>query len=365
MKYFLIAGEASGDLHGANLMKAIKKKDGAAEFRFWGGDKMQQEAPGLLMHYKETSIMGFIEVVLNLRRILGFISRCKAQLMEFRPDVVVFIDYPGFNLRIAEFCKAQGIRTVYYISPKVWAWKENRAKKLERFVDELLLIFPFEVPYFKKWKVKATYVGNPLLDEIAAFTPDPAFREKNRLDERPIIALLPGSRRQEVTRLLPVMLEATKHYADHQLVIAGAPGLDRSFYGPFLNERLGIVCNQTYDLLKQSTVAIVCSGTATLETALLNVPQVCGYAANPLSYAIAKMLVKLKYISLVNLCLDRPCITELIQRDMNPARLREELDLVMPGGSRREKMLNDYEELRQLLGGSGASDKAAAVITQR
>ena len=290
MKYFIIAGEASGDLHGANLMKVLKKKDPQAQFNFWGGDKMSAEAPGLLMHQKDLAIMGFVEVVLKLRTILGNIARCKKHILEFKPDMVVLIDYPGFNLRIAEFCKLHHIKNAYYISPKVWAWKENRVKKLEQFVDDLLLIFPFEINYFKKWKVNATYVGNPLLDELAEFTPNLNFYTDNKLDKRPVIALLPGSRKQEVKKMLPIMLEATKNYTAYQLVIAGAPSLENSFYEPYLNDRLNIVFGQTYDLLHNAVSAIVCSGTATLETALFNVPQVCGYAGNQLSYLIIKML---------------------------------------------------------------------------
>jgi lipid-A-disaccharide synthase len=362
MKYFILAGEASGDLHGANLIRSIQGLDSTATFRFWGGDRMKAAADGLLVHYKNITLMGFVEVAMNLRTILGNISLCKKQLLEFRPDVVVLIDYPGFNLRIAEFCKQHGIKTVYYISPKVWAWKENRAKKLERFVDELLLIFPFEIEYFKKWKVRSTYVGNPLLDEIAAFRPNPNFREDNQLDERPVIALLPGSRKQEITRMLPIMLQATRNYPQYQFVIAGAPGFDRTFYAPYLDECVRIVFSQTYDLLHNSIAAIVCSGTATLETALFNVPQVCGYAANPLSFMIAKMLVNLDYISLVNLCLNRSCIAELLQYEMNSTNLQRELELVLPGGKAHQRMLDDYAELRNLLGNAGASRNAAQLI---
>ena len=362
MKYFIIAGEASGDLHGANLMKAIKKLDAHAQFNFWGGDFMKTEAPGLLVHQKDIAIMGIVEVVLKLRTILGNISSCKKQILNFNPDVVVLIDYPGFNLRIAEFCKQQNIRNAYYISPKVWAWKENRVKKLENFVDDLLLIFPFEIDYFKKFKVNTTYVGNPLLDELATFKSNSNFYADNNLDERKIIALLPGSRKQEIKRMLPIMLEATKNYPDYQLVIAGAPSLDKSLYEPYLNERMKIVFNQTYQLLHNSTAAIVCSGTATLETALFNVPQVCGYAANQLSYLIVKALAKVEFVSLVNLCLQRLCITELIQQNATPEKFKIELDKIMPGGNNREKMLADYIELQKLLGGVGASDRAASVI---
>jgi lipid-A-disaccharide synthase len=362
VKYFIIAGEASGDLHGSNLIKTLKQQDSSASFNFWGGDLMKAEADGLLVHYRGVTIMGFVEVVLNLRTILGNIDRCKQQINAFKPDVVIMIDYPGFNLRIAEYCKQRGIKTAYYIAPKVWAWKENRAKKLEQFVDKLLLIFPFEVPYFKKWKVNATFVGNPLLDAIADFKPDSQFRQNNTLDNREIIALMPGSRKQEISKILPKMIEATAVYKQYQLVIAGAPGIDPGFYTPYLNERVSIVFGKTYDLLHQSTAAVVCSGTATLETALFNVPQVCGYVANSISYAVAKMLVKIKYISLVNLNLNRDCITELIQGDFSVENLHRELDAVLPGGKSRERMLTDYVELRNSLGGIGASSRAATEI---
>ncbi len=362
MKYFLIAGEASGDLHGANLIAAIKQKDPAAVFNFWGGDRMQAQAPGLLTHYKDVTIMGFVEVLLNLNKIFSNLRQCKYQIDTFRPDVVILIDYPGFNLRIAEYCKSKGIRVVYYIAPKVWAWKENRAKKLEKFVDDLLIIFPFEVDYFKKWDVKTHFVGNPLCDEIEHYKFNSRFRENNNIDGRPIIALLPGSRKQEIKRMLPVMIEATKDHHTHQLVIAGAPGISADFYKPWLNDRLHLVFDQTYDLLKNSDGAIVCSGTATLEAALLGVPQVCGYAGHPLSYFIAKQLVKVKYISLVNLCMNMPVIKELIQFDVTANKIKSELDKVMPGGSENRKLMENYEALQEKIGGPGASKRAAEVI---
>lgn len=365
MKYFLIAGEASGDLHGSHLIKAIKSIDNTSTFQFWGGDKMAAESDGLVVHYKDVTIMGFVEVLMNLRTISNNLKLCKQQILEFKPDVVVCIDYPGFNLRIAEFCKKHQIRVVYYIAPKVWAWKENRVKKLEKFVDDLLLIFPFEVSYFKKWKVKSTYVGNPLLDELSHFKLDIQFKQKNKLDQQSIIALMPGSRKQEIKRMLPIMIEATKSYKNHQLVIAGAPGIDPTYYNQFLNDRLHIVFNQTYQLLKHSDAAIVCSGTATLETALLNVPQVCGYAGSPLSYMIAKLLVSVKYISLVNLCMEKEVIKELIQNEVNAKQLQVELDKIMPGGENRERMLADYNKLQTIMGGEGASVNAAKIIYKK
>ncbi len=365
MKYFIVAGEASGDLHGANLIKSIKQKDHSAQFSFWGGDKMASQAQGLLMHYNNVSIMGFVEVLMNLRSIFANMDLCKKQIISFAPDVVILIDYPGFNLRIAEYCKDKGIKVVYYISPKVWAWKENRAKKLEKYVDLLLLIFPFEVDYFKKWKVKTAYVGNPLMDEIHQFSPNPTFRKQNQLSEKPIIALLPGSRKQEIKTTLPLMIKLAQSYSDYQFLVAGAPSISKDFYAAYENENenenVKIIYNQTYDILSQSTAAIVCSGTATLETALFNIPQVCAYVAHPVSYMIAKMLVKIKFISLVNLNLDREVICELIQDDFNENRLKLEFVAVMPNGNKREILLKDYASLRDLFG-VGASNNAASEI---
>lgn len=362
MKYFIIAGEASGDLHGSNLMKALLAKDPQAEFQFWGGDRMAAVSDGLLMHHNQHTVMGFVEVVLSLRSIQANMNLCKQQIEAFQPHVVILIDYAGFNLRIAQFCKSIGIRTAFYISPKVWAWNEKRVHKLEQYVDKLLLIFPFEVEYFKQWKVDTVFVGNPLLDAIADFAPNQSFRQQNKLDQRPILALMPGSRKQEIARILPKMMEATSTYTDYQLVIAGAPGMDPAFYTPYLNSRVSIVFNQTYDLLLQSTAAVVCSGTATLETALLNIPQVCGYVANPVSYRIGRLLVKVKFISLVNLILNRESIKELIQDDLNPTQLKRELDAILPGGAERNRMLTDYVELQNVLGGKGASARAAEIV---
>lgn len=363
MKYFLIAGEASGDLHGANLIKAIRQKDPQSTFQFWGGDLMQAQAEGLLVHYKDVTIMGFIEVALNLKRIFRNIALCKQQIEEFKPDVVILIDYPGFNLRIAEFCKQQGIKTAYYIAPKIWAWKESRGKKLEQFVDRLLLIFPFEVSYFKKWKVDSVYVGNPLIDAIQAHLANhqsvPSFKQ----GDNPIVALMPGSRKQEISKILPVMLQVVHRFPQYHFIIAGAPGIQPEFYKPWLNEQVEVVFGKTYQLLQHSTAALVCSGTATLETALFDVPQVCGYVANPVSYRIARLLVKnIKYISLVNLCLDKPAITELIQADFNAEKIEQELKAILPGGSKHKVLLSDYAHLKALLGHEGASSKAADSI---
>jgi lipid-A-disaccharide synthase len=323
---------------------------------------MKKEADGLLKHYSEVTIMGFIEVLMKLRTIKKNLDLCKNQIKEYQPDRIICIDYPGFNLRIAKYCKANGIRVSYYIAPKIWAWKENRGKLLEQYVDDLLLIFPFEIDYFKKWKVQSTYVGNPLQDELKEFIPDPLFRESNGLDNRPIIALLPGSRKQEISNILPVMIEATQMFTNQQLVIAGAPGIDNSFYKPYLNNRLHLVRNVTYQLLYSSEAAVVCSGTATLETALMNIPQVCGYSSSFFTWLIAKMVLRTKYISLVNLCMNKWVIKELIQFNMNAANLKNELESILPGGSGRIKMLEDYKELQHIIGGPGASDRAAEII---
>lgn len=362
MKYFIVAGEASGDLHGANLMQAIKANDPNAQFNFWGGDLMQAQADGLLMHYKQTTIMGFVEVLLNLGSILRNIALCKQQIDAFKPDVVVLVDYPGFNLRIAKYCKQQGIKTVYYIAPKIWAWKESRGKLLERYVDEVLLIFPFEVEYFKKWKVKTTYVGNPLIDAIKQF--ETKNINVSTTSNQPVIALLPGSRLQEVNKILPIMMQLPDRFPHHHFVIAGAPGLSKNVYEPYINNKVSVVFNQTYKILSQVQAAVVCSGTATLETALFNVPQVCGYVANSISYHIAKWLIKVKYISLVNLCLNKPAITELIQHQFNITTLTEELTKILPDGKNYAALKTDYQTLANSLGNDGASNRAALVVIQ-
>lgn len=356
MRYFIIAGEASGDLHGSNLIKSIQHTDRHAEFNFWGGDLMKAEADGLLVHYKDVTIMGFVEVLFNLRTIFRNLEMCKKQIMAFKPDVVVLIDYPGFNLRIARFCKENGIKTAYYIAPKIWAWKEKRGKKLEKFVDLLLIIFPFEIEYFKKWAINTRYVGNPLVDSIKD------HENSSRQNKEMLITLMPGSRKQEISKILPIMLQVVTGFKEYRFVIAGAPGINKEFYTPYLNKQVEVVFGETYTLLQNSTAAIVCSGTATLETALFNVPQVCGYVANPVSYAIAKNLVKITYISLVNLCLNKPAITELIQGDFTPEKITAELLKILPGGPDHEPLLADYKELRLLLGQEGASDKAAKEI---
>jgi len=365
LKYYIISGEASGDLHASNLMKALKVEDSHAEFRFWGGDLMEAVGGTLVKHYRDLAFMGFAEVVMNLRTILNNIKYCKKDLIEYAPDVLILVDYPGFNLRIAEFAKKNGITVHYYISPQIWAWKENRISKIKRDVDQMYVILPFEKEFYEdKHDFPVHFVGHPLLDAIANRKPvEPVkFSKENGLNDKPIIALLPGSRKQEITKMLSVMLQMAPKFPDHQFVIAGAPSQERSFYKAFLkDENVAIVENKTYDLLSVSTAAIVTSGTATLETALFKIPEVVCYKGNEISYQIGKRLVNVKYISLVNLILDKEVVTELIQDEFNEANLENELFKILDH-KEREIMFDHYYQLEQALGGKGASDNTAKLI---
>ena len=365
MKYYIIAGEASGDLHGSNLMKALFKNDAQAEIRFWGGDLMQSVGGTLVKHYRDLAFMGFAEVVSNLGTILRNISFCKKDILEFNPDVIVFIDYPGFNMRIAKWAKKQGIKTHYYIAPQVWAWKENRIKAIKRDFDQLSVILPFEKEYFEqKHNFPVTFVGHPLIDAIhnRPQSDEIAFKTAHGLDERPIIALLPGSRKQEISKMLQLMLSVVPDFPNYQFVIAGAPSQDFSFYEPFLQGKtIKFVSNKTYDLLAIAHAALVTSGTATLETALFKVPEIVCYRANPISYQIAKRIITLKYISLVNLIMDEPVVAELIQDELNHDRIQEELHKILDPNYRTQ-LLAKYDELETKLGGLGASEKTAAHI---
>lgn len=362
MKYFLIAGEPSGDMHGAHLMKAIKLNDAQAEFCFWGGDLMQAEFDkGLKMHYNKTSFMGFVEVLTHLLTIKKHFTQCKQDISAFNPDVVIFIDYPGFNLRMAKYCKLKGYKTVYYIAPKVWAWKESRVKVLEKYIDELLLIFPFETNYFKKWQVNAKYIGNPMAESIFTYKAKPQFLLDLNIT-KPVIALLPGSRKQEIAKTLPIMSELVKQFSAYEFVIAGAPGMNPDFYANYNVHGLNIIFNKTYDLLSIAKAAVVCSGTATLETALFNVPQVCGYKANAISMRIAKWFVKIKYISLVNLCLDKPAIVELIQDDFTSKNIANELVKLVQPSQALTQLIHDYQELKQQFKVKNAATEAALTI---
>jgi lipid-A-disaccharide synthase len=363
MNYYLIAGEASGDLHGSNLMKALKKQDTEARFRYFGGDLMKAEGGALKMHYSEMAFMGFIEVIANLGTILKNIKLAKKDILENKPDVLILIDFPGFNLKIAEFAKKQGIPVFYYISPKVWAWNQKRVLKIKKIVDRMFCILPFEVDFYKKWGMEVDYVGNPLLDAIESNYPDSQFRHNNKLDQRPLIALLPGSRRQELDRVLPEMLKTTNRFPNFQFAIAGAPSFSEYDYQKYLGgKNIPIIFNSTYNLLLNSEAAVVTSGTATLETALLKTPQVVVYKGNPISIGIARMLVNIKYISLVNLVMDDDVVKELIQEDCSGEKIGAELDLILNDEDHRSKMMQKYDQLAVRMGAAGASFRAAELM---
>ena len=365
MKYYIIAGEASGDLHGSNLMKSIFEQDNLADIRFWGGDLMQNVGGKLVKHYRELAFMGFAEVVLNLKTIFDNLKICKNDILDFNPDVIIFIDYPGFNMRIAKWAKLKNIKTHYYISPQIWAWKENRIKDIKRDFDKLFVILPFEKDFYeKKHDFKVDFVGHPLIDAIQNRNQDQNnnFRSQNNLNNKPIIAILPGSRKQEITKMLSVMLSVANDFNEYQFVIAGAPSQEYSFYEKFLfNKNIKFVSNKTYDLLSNSYAALVTSGTATLETALFKVPEIVCYKTSWISYKIAKQIIKLKYISLVNLIMDEEVVTELIQENCNKKNLKIELNKLLDGNNRK-KLLEQYDVLEQKLGGIGASQKTAKLI---
>ncbi|KGO94123.1 lipid-A-disaccharide synthase [Flavobacterium subsaxonicum] len=365
MKYYIIAGEASGDLHGANLMKELFKKDPMAEIRFWGGDLMQQTGGTLVKHYRDLAFMGFAEVVQNLKTILNNIKICKEDILAFKPDVLIFIDYPGFNMRIAKWAKPLGFKMHYYISPQIWAWKESRIKAIKRDVDHMYIILPFEKEFYEqKHNFAVEFVGHPLIDAIhnRKAADKEQFRKDNNLDDRPVIALLPGSRKQEIAKMLSLMLSVVDDFADYQFVIAGAPSQDYSFYKQFLtNERVHFISNQTYDLLSIAHAALVTSGTATLETALFKVPEVVCYKGGWISYQIAKRIITLKYISLVNLIMDKEVVKELIQEELNKKNIKTELTKILTP-QYRENLLKQYDLLEKKLGGKGASEKTAALI---
>lgn len=364
MKYYIIAGEASGDLHGSNLMKALFEEDKSADIRFWGGDLMQNVGGTLVSHYKERAFMGFFEVVKNLVKVLNFIKFCKEDIFKFQPDVVIFIDNSGFNLRIAKWAKKQGFRTNYYISPQVWASRAGRVKDIKRDIDHLFVILPFEEAFYQKFDYKVTFVGHPLIDAIADRTQVSLrqFREEYQLSNLPIIAILPGSRKQEITKMLSVMLSIIDDYKDYQFVIAGAPSQEFEFYNQIIGDKkVAFINNKTYDLLSVSYAALVASGTATLETALFKVPQVVCYKGGNISYQIAKRIITLKFISLVNLIMDKEVVTELIQNDFNKKNLQKELSKIL-SQNQREKLFLQYYDLEKKLGAKGASKKVAQMI---
>lgn len=368
MKYYIIAGEASGDLHGSNLIRELIHQDPSAQIRCWGGDKMQEAGGTLVKHYRELAFMGFAEVLMNLRTIFRNLKFCKEDIRTYQPDAIILIDYPGFNLRIARWAKTMGFKVIYYISPQVWAWKEGRVKMMKQCIDKMLVILPFEKDYYRqKWNWEVEYVGHPLLEEIDRRTGklNGVENEIQRFAEKPIVALLPGSRKQEINIKLPVMLEVSKAFPDYQFIVARAPGVDAAFYDRLVRdyENVSYVSNQTYDLLQQSAAALVTSGTATLETALFGVPEVVCYKGSWISYQIGKRLVKVKYISLVNLIMDRLVVKELIQGDMTVSRLTGALKELLHDEQQRHDLALAYTQLREMLvAGGNASAQAATSI---
>jgi len=364
MRYYLIAGEASGDMHAAALMQELRKSDPDALFRCWGGDLMQAAGGELVMHYRDLAYMGFAEVAANIRTILKNMKYCRHDLVSFQPDAVILIDYPGFNLRIAEFAHKKGMKVIYYISPQVWAWKKSRVYDIRKHVDKMLVILPFEKEFYKNYQYDVEFVGHPLLDAISkpSIYPDrDSFVTANGLTGMPVISLLPGSRKQEISRMLPVMASVAKKQPGFEFIIAGAPSLSEEFYHGIAGKNLKIIFGQTYDLLRNSRAALVTSGTATLETALLGVPQVVCYKGSAISFAIARRIVDVKYISLVNLIMDKQVVTELIQSAFNAEDLENELLKILEENN-RSGIKADYQLLKEKLGGPGASERAAKAI---
>jgi len=363
LKYYIISGEASGDLHASNLVKQLKLLDPSAKLRGWGGDLMKAHGVDLVKHYRELAFMGFIEVIANLKTILENIEFCKKDLIKFKPDALILVDYPGFNLRIAKFAHSIGITVFYYISPQVWAWKQSRVHAIKKNVDRMFVILPFEKDFYKKFDYDVAFVGHPLLDVIGEEESNGNFLLKNNLPDKQIIALLPGSRKQEIATMLPVMMGIQKDFNECQFIIGAAPSISEDFYNSLIGDKnIKIVYNQSYDLLRVAQAALVTSGTATLETALFEVPEVVCYKGNTLSYQIARQLVKVKYISLVNLILDHPALKELIQSDFTKENLSAELKKLLYDPSYRNDMLDSFKKLKKMLGGKGAAEKTALEI---
>ncbi|MBN1339206.1 MAG: lipid-A-disaccharide synthase [Bacteroidales bacterium] len=368
MKYYIIAGEASGDLHGSNLMKGLKKSDARATFRIWGGDLMQEQGGELVKHYRDLAFMGFLEVLLNIRTIAANIRLCKKDMLEYKPDALILIDYPGFNLRMAEFAARNGIRVFYYISPQIWAWKKSRVHKIGKYVERMFVILPFEKDFYASFGYEVDFAGHPLLDVVKDFprVEDSEFRRYHSLDNRPLVALLPGSRRQEIKTMLPVMLKVCRFFPDYRFVVAGAPSVEIDEYRKLgAGDDVKVISGSTHELLAHSFAALVTSGTATLETALFNVPEVVCYRGSYISYQIAKRVVDkkfIRFISLVNLIMGREVVKELIQSAFNPSALKTELSRILNDDDHRNRIMKDYRELVEKLGGQGASIKTAAKI---
>ena len=367
MKYYIIAGEASGDLHGSNLVASLRAQDSDAKIRAWGGEKMRKNGANVVKNYHDLAFMGFVEVLMNLRTILKNFSFCKKDITDFAPDAIILIDYPGFNLKVAKWAHKKGYKVFYYISPQVWAWKRRRVYTIQKVVDKMLCILPFEKKFYDNYNVDCQFVGHPLLDEIAKVTPvdKNKFYKSNRLNpKKEIIAILPGSRKQEVSRMLTIMLDVVKQFPSYQFVIACAPSLPMSYYKSIIGEKANVrlVLNRTYQLLQLSSAAMVTSGTATLETALFDVPEVVCYKANKISYLIARQVARVRFICLVNLIMDREVVKELIQNDLTANNIANELKSLLASSKRQKKLLEDYDELKSVLGNAGASDKAADTI---
>lgn len=369
MRYYVIAGEASGDLHAARLIAELKKLDSNGHFRGWGGEKMESQGLTLVKHYRDLAFMGFTEVLLNIRTIYKNLNFCKKEILDYNPDVLILVDYPGFNLRIAEFASKAGIKVFYYISPQVWAWKKGRIKQIEAFVDRLYVILPFEKQFYHDHGIDVDFAGHPLLDYISSFVPEDekGFRDRFNLGSNPLVAILPGSRKQEVKRMLPIMLEAASSFKDYTFVMGAAPGLDDVFFKPWLNQfpNVKVVRDATYTLLTYSHAAMVTSGTASLETALFSVPEVICYKGGWISYFIARMLIKIKFIGLANLIMDKGIVREMIQGELTVKELKNELDKLINDEVYRDRLKNDYSELKQTLGGPGASERTAQLMFER
>ncbi len=372
MKYYIIAGEASGDLHGSNLIKGLQRSDPKAHIRAWGGDLMQEQGAELVSHYKETAVMGYMSVIKSLGKIRKNLNYCKQDILDFQPDVVIFIDYPGFNLRIAKFAKQQGFKTFYYIAPKIWAWKTFRIKSIKKYIDRLYSILPFEVDFYKQYNYDIEYVGNPLLDAIESQLNRSElfedFVKRHQLEHKPIIALLPGSRRQEIAHLLPMLIRIKENFPEYQFLISGAPGIADDFYKKYTNlNATPVIKNDTYQMLKHADAAIVASGTAVLETALIGTPQVAVYkiGGGILSDILARIVIKVKWATLVNLIMQKEIVKELLQKDFTFAKLNKEFKAILPGGEKREMLLKNYNLLYQKMGNTGASARAADSMVKR
>ncbi|MCC9166141.1 lipid-A-disaccharide synthase [Pontibacter harenae] len=363
MKYYIIAGERSGDLHASNLIKQLRQKDTAAEIRGWGGDMMEAAGMELVKHYRELAFMGFAETISNLFKILGFISECKADIKAFQPDVVILVDYAGFNMRIAKFAKSRGLKVFYYISPKIWAWNQGRVHKIKKVVDRMFVIMPFEEEFYGRFDYKVDYIGNPVNDSVTDHVVNPDFRTKNKLNRKPLIAILPGSRAQEIENMLDVMLSVLPYFRDYQFVVAGVSNFSKEYYEQYNKDpNIRFVYDQTYDLLANSEAALVTSGTATLETALFGVPQVVCYKTSTISYTIGKMVIKVPYISLVNLIANKPVVTELIQDDFTAKRLTAELKQLLFDKTFIKNQKAGYALVREKIGNFRTAERAAELM---